>query len=80
VLGSATLLSLIFLTFAFIQKTEADKLRYETEMARMEAQEAKSISENQVHQASEARVESEKQRQLAIELESMLLACQAKKK
>src|SRR5688500_14103462 len=73
VLGSATIISIIFLTFAFIQKTEADKTRAELMHVKVEA-------EMQMHQANQqvmaAQREAEKQRMLMVRTEELLQQCQ----
>jgi hypothetical protein len=42
VLASATIISLVFLVYAFIQKEEANKLRQELELTRTQLQECQS--------------------------------------
>jgi hypothetical protein len=73
VMGTATIVSLIFLIFAFIQKTEADAQRKEAETQRIEAEKATNVAkkekeraEHETQEAIKARAEADDQRELAV--------------
>lgn len=65
VLAIATLVSVLFLVYAFMQKLEADQLRIEAEQFRMEAERQKTIAEQNEAMAMASRAEAERQRALA---------------
>jgi choline-glycine betaine transporter len=84
VLALATLLSVLFLVYAFIQKLEADKqaelateMKMEAERQRAEADKHRLTAEHERHQAMAARDEAERQRALA---EEALANCQKSKR
>ncbi|GEM_PF-2368119 len=67
VLALATLLSVIFLLYAFIQKLEADKQTALAIEMRMEAEKQREEAERQRLMAEYQKMEAEKQRVLALE-------------
>lgn len=76
VLLSATIISLIFLVFAFIQKAAADEaknaaiaLKDQADKSAIEARKAEAVAKEEKKAADKAREEAEKQKQLAIENE-----------
>lgn len=85
VLATATIVSLLFLIFAFIKKLEADDLRIEAEAQKIEAEKARddadsqrkvALSEKEKAEAARKdavaqRIEAEKQKALAVENEKI---------
>lgn len=77
VLATATIISLIFLAFAFIQKTEADKLKSSLEQMKTQAE---MQMQQALEQAKAAQQEAEQQRMLMVRTEELLKQCQSGKK
>ena len=77
VLTGATVISVLFLTYAFIQKLEADKQREFAIMAKMEADQQRAEAEKMRLTAEYQRREAEQQRALALEA---LAACEKRKR
>jgi hypothetical protein len=76
VLGLATLITLIFLVFAFIQKSEANLLKTKVVELQTELENARKQAELQMQQA---RANAEQQKMIAVEHEKLLLECLNKK-
>ncbi|HYC86005.1 MAG TPA: High-affnity carbon uptake protein Hat/HatR [Chryseosolibacter sp.] len=66
VLGSATIISLVFLVYAFLQKIEADKAREQAQKNEQVALEAQAATEKQRQLAEAAKIDAEKQKEIAI--------------
>jgi type VI protein secretion system component VasK len=83
-LGSCTILTLIFLIFAFIQKAEADKARAEADFLRQEMNSIRKHAEEQMNEARQiqmmAQEERMKQEMIAVENARLLEACAKSKK
>jgi hypothetical protein len=83
-LGCSTVLTLIFLIYAFILKAEADKARATAESLRIEMDSLKRNAQEQAEQAKHAimatQEEALRQRMIAMENEKMLAACLKTKK
>jgi C4-dicarboxylate-specific signal transduction histidine kinase len=77
VLTMATLISVLFLVYAFMQKQEADKQRAMVVEAKMEADHQREEAVKMRLTAEYAKMEAEKQRDLAVEA---LAACEKSKK
>lgn len=79
ILGSSTLVALIFLVFAFIQKAEADKARAEVATLQQQMESVRKAAEEQMQQARQihmmAQEERLRQEAIAIENAKMLEAC-----
>jgi predicted tellurium resistance membrane protein TerC len=83
-LASATIISLIFLVFSFIQKAEAVKARAEADFLRQEMNSIRKHAEEQMNQAKQmqmmAQEERMKQEMIAVENARLLEACAKSKK
>ena len=77
VLTLATIISLLFLVYAFMQKLEADKQRAIAVAEKMEADQQRAEAEKMRLMAEYQKIEAEKQRALA---EEALAACEKSKK
>ena len=77
VLTLATLISLLFLVYAFIKKLEADKQREIAVIEKMEAERQRTLAEQMRLTAVYQQMQSEKARVLA---EEALAACEKSKK
>jgi choline-glycine betaine transporter len=77
VLATATIITILFLIYSFLQKLEADKNFELAEKFRMEAQLAQEEAQMQRALAEATKAESEKQRQLA---EQALAECEKSKR
>jgi hypothetical protein len=78
--GSATIISLIFLIFAFIQKAETEKQRAKVAELYHEMKEMKQQAELQIKHSQEAMAEADKQRALAVANEKLALECMSRLK
>jgi hypothetical protein len=77
VLGTATVVSLIFLVFAFIQKSAADKARNEAIQAQVETLKQKQAAEKNAEAARVAEANAKKQQALAEEQKNAAIAARA---
>lgn len=77
ILTLSTIISILFLIYAFMQKLEADMQRKAAEEARIEAEHQRTEAEKMRLTAEYAKAEAEKQRALAVEA---LAACEKSKK
>lgn len=77
VLGSATIISLIFLVFAFIQKSQADTAKEAALSAQAATEEQRLIAVQNEVKAKEAAIEAEKQKELALEQKALAEAAKA---
>ena len=77
VLTLATLISVLFLVYAFMQKQEADMQRKAAETAKMEADIQRAEAMKMRVETEYAKMEADKQRALAVEA---LAACEKNKK
>ena len=76
VLASATVVSLVFLVFAFIQKAEADNQRDEAGKQRDEANLQRQKAEDNLELAEQRRIEAEEARERAVAATAQALAAQ----
>jgi hypothetical protein len=84
VLGAATIISLIFLLFAFIQKMEANRARAEADALRVEMESMKKMAYEQMEQAKLFQMKAEEERikleKIAMENTRLLEACAKSKR
>jgi hypothetical protein len=76
VLSTSLLISVIFLVYSIIQKTDADSAKAFSEKIKTEAFQQRIAAEKQMEQSNQAQMQLRKQ---LTELEALLVECQVKK-
>jgi type II secretory pathway component PulM len=79
-LTSATLVSLVFLVFAFSQKRKADNLEQELKMMQQQATHIKIVAEENMKMAQEQRAIADESKEMALKTAAELEQCKQSRK